>query len=61
MAMLDTMVRERFLHPDQRHDLWHGEDIDAMFEWMRGYVPAQAGKWLDGKRRGELHLTPDDV
>jgi uncharacterized protein (TIGR00730 family) len=56
MAMLDTMVRERFLHADQRHDLWHGEDIAAMLAWMRDYVPAQADKWLDGKRRGELHL-----
>jgi uncharacterized protein (TIGR00730 family) len=54
MAMLDTMVRERFLHADQRHDLWHGEDIDAWLAWMRGYVPAHADKWLDGKRRGDL-------
>ena len=54
MAMLDTMVRERFLHPDQRNDLWHGEEIDALFAWMRGYVPAQADKWLDGKRRESL-------
>ena len=57
MAMLDTMVRERFLHADQRDDLWHGEDIDAMLAWMRGYVPARADKWLDGRRRGELHLA----
>jgi uncharacterized protein (TIGR00730 family) len=54
MAMLDGMVRERFLHPDQRRDLWHGEDIDALLRWMRGYVPAQADKWLDEKRRSEL-------
>lgn len=54
MAMLDTMVRERFLHADQRNDLWHGDDIGAMLAWMRGYVPARADKWLDGKRRGEL-------
>ena len=54
MAMLDTMVRERFLHADQRNDLWHGDDIDALFAWMRSYVPAQADKWLDGKRRGDL-------
>jgi uncharacterized protein (TIGR00730 family) len=54
MAMLDTMVRERFLHADQRHDLWHGEDIGALLAWMRGYVPARADKWLDGKRRGDL-------
>ena len=54
VAMLDTMVHERFLHADQRHDLWHGEDIDALLAWMRGYVPARADKWLDGKRRGDL-------
>jgi uncharacterized protein (TIGR00730 family) len=54
VAMLDRMVDERFLHADQRHDLWHGDDIDAMLAWMRGYVPAQADKWLDGKRRGDL-------
>ena len=54
MTMLDTMVRECFLHADQRDDLWHGEDIDAMLGWMRGYVPARADKWLDGRRRGDL-------
>ena len=54
VAMLDRMVDERFLHPDQRRDLWHGEDIDALFEWMRAYEPAHAGKWLDEKRRKEL-------
>ena len=53
-AMLDRMVEERFLHPDQRRDLWHGEDIDALFAWMRAYEPAHAGKWLDEKRRKEL-------
>jgi uncharacterized protein (TIGR00730 family) len=53
-AMLDRMVEERFLHPDQRHDLWLGDDIDALFAWLRDYEPAQADKWLDGKRRKEL-------
>ena len=54
VAMLDRMVDERFLHADQRHDLWHGDDIDALFAWMRGYRPARATKWLDEKRRGDL-------
>ena len=54
IGMIDRMVDERFLHRDQRHDLWHGEDIDALFAWMRDYAPAQADKWLDEKRRGEL-------
>ena len=61
MAMLDTMVRERFLHADQRGALWHGEDIDGLLHWMHGYVPAQADKWLDEKRRSQLKLTPEDV
>lgn len=55
MAMIDGMVKTRFLHPDQRQDLWHGEDIDAMLGWMRGYEPASASKWLDEKHR---HAEP---
>ena len=54
VAMMDRMVAERFLHADQRRDLWHGEDIDALLHWMQAYVPAQADKWLDGKRREQL-------
>jgi uncharacterized protein (TIGR00730 family) len=54
MAMLDRMVAERFLHADQRADLWHGDDIDELFSWLRAYEPAQASKWLDEKRRKEL-------
>jgi uncharacterized protein (TIGR00730 family) len=53
LAMMDRMVAERFLHPDQRNDLWHGEDIDALLDWMRAYEPAHAGKWLDAKRTGD--------
>jgi hypothetical protein len=53
MAMVDRMVDERFLHPDQRRDLWYGEDIDAMLDWMRTYAPADSAKWLDEKRRRE--------
>ena len=54
LAMMDRMVAERFLHADQRRDLWHGDDIDALFAWMRAYVPARADKWLDEKRRKAL-------
>jgi len=59
MTMLDTMVRERFLHPEQRADMWQGTDIDALLAWLRGYVPAQADKWLDEKRRSALKTTPE--
>ena len=54
LAMMDRMVDERFLHEDQRRDLWHGEDLDALFAWMRDYTPAKADKWLDEKRRKDL-------
>ena len=54
VAMMDRMVSERFLHAEQRHDLWHGEDIDAMIGWMRAYIPAHADKWLDEKRRKDM-------
>ena len=54
VAMMDRMVEERFLHPDQRRDLWHGEDVSAMLDWMRRYEPARASKWLDEKRRKDL-------
>ncbi|GAB3331835.1 TIGR00730 family Rossman fold protein [Marilutibacter aestuarii] len=54
VAMIDRMVEERFLHPDQRADLWHGDDLDAMLAWMQDYRPAQADKWMDEKRRGSL-------
>ncbi|MGJ7902928.1 TIGR00730 family Rossman fold protein [Lysobacter sp. 1R34A] len=54
MSMLDRMVEERFLHADQRRDLWHGDDLDTMLAWMRDYEPAAASKWMDEKRRNAL-------
>ena len=54
MGMIDRMVEERFLHPEQRNDLWHGDDLDAMVAWMRAYTPAQADMWMDEKRRKSL-------
>lgn len=54
IGMIDRMVEERFLHPDQRHDLWYGDDINTMLAWMQAYQPAQASKWIDEKRRNVL-------
>ncbi len=51
IGMIDRMVDERFLHAEQRTDLWHGEDIGDMLQWMRHYQPAQASKWIDEKRK----------
>ena len=54
IGMIDRMVEERFLHPDQRQDLWYGSDIEDMLAWMQNYQPAQASKWIDEKRRSAL-------
>jgi uncharacterized protein (TIGR00730 family) len=54
ISMMDRMVAERFLHEDQRRDLWHGEDVEAMLDWMRRYEPAHSSKWMDERRRKEL-------
>lgn len=54
IGMIDRMVAEGFLHPDQRQDLWHGDDLPALLDWMRGYRPARASKWLGGKREAAL-------
>lgn len=54
VAMMDRMVDERFLHADQRRDLWHGDDLDVLLAWIRDYRPAQSSKWLDEKRRKDL-------
>ncbi|CBA16168.1 TIGR00730 family Rossman fold protein [Xanthomonas albilineans] len=42
IGMIDRMVEEGFLHPDQRADFWYGSDIDAMLGWMRDYTRVQA-------------------
>ncbi|WP_374011667.1 TIGR00730 family Rossman fold protein [Pseudoxanthomonas koreensis] len=54
IGMIDRMVEERFLHPDQRADLWYGRDIDRMLAWMRGYTPVQVGKAINEAHRNVM-------
>ena len=35
MAMLDRMLQEGFLRAEHRSDPWHGEDIDALLDWLQ--------------------------
>ena len=49
--MLDHMVAEGFLHPEQRHDLYFGDSLPELLQWMDAYQPIRVDKWLDGKRR----------
>jgi len=54
IGMIDQMVEQRFLHPEQRQDLWYGDDAAQMLDWMRAYSPAQADKWFNEKLRAAL-------
>ena len=42
VGMLDRMVDRGFVPQDDRRDLWHGEDIDALLAWLRDNQPAIA-------------------
>ena len=42
VGMLDRMVERGFVPQDDRHDLWHGEDIDALLAWLRDNQPTIA-------------------
>jgi uncharacterized protein (TIGR00730 family) len=39
VGMLDRMVDRGFVPADDRRDLWHGEDIDALLDWLRENQP----------------------
>lgn len=54
VSMMDRMVAERFLHAEQRRDLWHGEDMDQMLGWMHAYQPVEAGRRLRGQQNEAL-------
>ncbi len=43
IAMMDRMVAEGFLRAEHRRDLWHGEDMDVLMDWMRARGPSQQG------------------
>ena len=47
IGMIEHMVIEGFLHPEQRQDLWHGSDPAHMLAWMRAYAaaPADSDNW----------------
>ena len=46
-AMMDHMVAERFVRAEQRESVWFGEDIGALFDWMRTYEGHYQPKWID--------------
>ncbi|MBS7456299.1 TIGR00730 family Rossman fold protein [Coralloluteibacterium stylophorae] len=45
-AMLDHMVAEGFLRAAQRANVWIGDDIDALLDWMQSYRVEPVSKWI---------------
>jgi uncharacterized protein (TIGR00730 family) len=48
-AMMDHMVDERFVRPEQRDSLWFGDDMTALFDWMQTYEGTYLPKWIDNQ------------
>ena len=46
-GMMDHMVGEGFVRSEQRENIWFGEGMDAMFDWMSTYQSGYTPKWID--------------
>ncbi|CAM5307487.1 LOG family protein [Rhodanobacter lindaniclasticus] len=46
-SMMDHMVDERFVRPEQRDSIWFGDDMTALFDWMQTYEGSYLPKWVD--------------
>ncbi|WP_369928220.1 TIGR00730 family Rossman fold protein [Xanthomonas sp. NCPPB 2632] len=45
-ASMDHMVAEGFVKLTQRDQVWFGNDIDALFDWMQHYESSYTPKWI---------------
>lgn len=45
-ATMDHMVGEGFVKKIQRDQVWFGESIDALFDWMKHYESTYTPKWI---------------
>jgi uncharacterized protein (TIGR00730 family) len=45
-ANMDHMVGEDFVRDQQRDNIWFGEDIHALLDWMHAYEPGYTPKWI---------------
>jgi len=48
-AMMDHMVAERFVRPEQRDSVWFGHGMAELFDWMQGYEGQYMPKWIDNR------------
>ena len=46
-AMMDHMVAERFVRPEQRESVWFGQDMPQLFDWLDSYQGVHTPKWID--------------
>ncbi|HEY4293450.1 TIGR00730 family Rossman fold protein [Luteibacter sp.] len=45
-ATMDHMVSEGFVKATQRDQVWFGESIDALFDWMKNFESTFTPKWI---------------
>ena len=45
-AAMDHMVDEGFVRKIQRDQVWFGESMDALFDWMKHYESTYTPKWI---------------
>jgi hypothetical protein len=46
-TMVEHMVDERFVRPEQRDSIWFGDDMVELFDWMLAYEGSYTPKWID--------------
>jgi len=46
-TMMTHMVDESFVRAEQRENIWFGDNIVTLFEWMQSYKGSYIPKWID--------------
>ncbi len=57
MLMLDHQVESGFLPSEHRDDIWHGENVDVLMQWLKQY-DGELIRMLALARRDEVRRTP---
>ncbi|KZC23569.1 Rossman fold protein, TIGR00730 family [Rhodanobacter thiooxydans] len=48
-TLMEHMVDEAFVKTAQRDSIWFGDDIAALFDWMRDYEGSYTPKWISSR------------
>ncbi|EIL99920.1 TIGR00730 family Rossman fold protein [Rhodanobacter thiooxydans] len=48
-TLMEHMVDEAFVKAAQRDSIWFGDDIAALFDWMRDYEGSYTPKWISSR------------